>query len=158
MGDAVQPLPRTLLSANRPCIIVAIRREDLHLAGPARRHLATACIRYWPGLFKAAKPCEQAVVAREVMEESCIKVKKSALCDFLCRGLLSAVVDDRFMAEYDSGEIVIDPKELLVPNWYRYDDPPLLPPPGTVARRLIEDTVAMCRLNMIDMLHWAHQR
>jgi NAD+ diphosphatase len=30
-------------------------------------------------------------------------------------------------------------------DWYRYDDLPLLPPPGTVARRLIEDTVAMCR-------------
>ena len=50
-----------------------------------------------------------------------------------------------FMAEYDSGEIVIDQKELLEANWYRYDDLPLLPPPGTVARRLIEDTVAMCR-------------
>ena len=50
-----------------------------------------------------------------------------------------------FMAEYDSGEIVIDPKELLEANWYRYDDLPLLPPPGTVACRLIEDTVAMCR-------------
>ena len=50
-----------------------------------------------------------------------------------------------FMAEYDSGEIVIDQKELLDANWYRYDDLPLLPPPGTVARRLIEDTVAMCR-------------
>ncbi|HBI9770065.1 TPA: NAD(+) diphosphatase, partial [Escherichia coli] len=50
-----------------------------------------------------------------------------------------------FMAEYDSGDIVIDPKELLEANWYRYDDLPLLPPPGTVARRLIEDTVAMCR-------------
>ena len=47
--------------------------------------------------------------------------------------------------EPDSGEIVIDQKELLDANWYRYDDLPLLPPPGTVARRLIEDTVAMCR-------------
>ncbi len=35
--------------------------------------------------------------------------------------------------------------ELLTADWYRYDDLPLLPPPGTVARRLIEDTVAMCR-------------
>ena len=32
-----------------------------------------------------------------------------------------------FMAEYDSGDIVIDPKELLEANWYRYDDLPLLP-------------------------------
>ena len=33
-----------------------------------------------------------------------------------------------FMADYDSGEIVIDQKELLEANWYRYDDLPLLPP------------------------------
>ncbi len=77
------------------------------------------------------------------MEEERIKVKNLRYVTS-CRGL-PAVVDDRFMAGGDSGEIVIDPKELLVPNtWYRYDDLPLLPPPGTVARRLIEDT-ATCR-------------
>ena len=53
------------------------------------------------------------------------------------------------MAEYDSGEIVIDKKELLEAGWYRYDNLPLLPPPGTVARRLIEDTVAMCRAEYV---------
>ncbi len=51
----------------------------------------------------------------------------------------------RQVIDLDVGLIVIDPKELLEANWYRYDDLPLLPPPGTVARRLIEDTVAMCR-------------
>ncbi len=30
-----------------------------------------------------------------------------------------------------------------------HDDLPLLPPPGTVARRLIEDTVAMCRASSV---------
>lgn len=86
---------------------------------------------------------EQAV-AREVMEESGIKVKNLRYVTSqpwpFPQSLMTA-----FMAEYDSGEIVIDPKELLEANWYRYDDLPLLPPPGTVARRLIEDTVAMCR-------------
>ncbi len=42
-----------------------------------------------------------------------------------------------FMAEYDS-EDCHRRKELLEANWYRYDDLPLLPTPGTVARRLIE--------------------
>jgi len=50
-----------------------------------------------------------------------------------------------FMADYAGGEIKIDPKELLSAGWYRYDALPQLPPPGTVARRLIEDTVAICR-------------
>ena len=86
---------------------------------------------------------EQAV-AREVMEESGIKVKNLRYVTSqpwpFPQSLMTA-----FMADYDSGEIVIDQKELLEANWYRYDDLPLLPPPGTVARRLIEDTVAMCR-------------
>ena len=38
-----------------------------------------------------------------------------------------------------------DGKELLDAAWFRFDALPLLRPPGTVARRLIEDTVALCR-------------
>ena len=94
-------------------------------------------------LIECTETLEQAV-AREVMEESGIKVKNLRYVTSqpwpFPQSLMTA-----FMAEYDSGEIVIDPKELLEANWYRYDDLPLLPPPGTVARRLIEDTVAMCR-------------
>ena len=50
-----------------------------------------------------------------------------------------------FMADYAGGELQHDPKELLNAGWYRYDNLPQLPPAGTVARRLIEDTVALCR-------------
>ena len=50
-----------------------------------------------------------------------------------------------FIRYADDFIVTADSKELLEANWYRYDDLPLLPPPGTVARRLIEDTVAMCR-------------
>ena len=95
------------------------------------------------GFVEVGETLEQAV-AREVMEESGIKVKNLRYVTSqpwpFPMSLMTA-----FMAEYDSGEIVIDQKELLEANWYRYDDLPLLPPPGTVARRLIEDTVAMCR-------------
>ena len=65
---------------------------------------------------------EQAV-AREVMEESGIKVKNLRYVTSqpwpFPQSLMTA-----FMAEYDSGDIVIDPKELLEANWYRYDDLP----------------------------------
>ncbi len=142
MGDAVQPLPRTLLSANRPCIIVAIRREDSILLARHVRH-RNGVHTVLAGFVEVGETLEQAV-AREVMEESGIKVKNLRYITSqpwpFPQSLMTA-----FMAEYDSGEIVIDPKELLEANWYRYDDLPLLPPPGTVARRLIEDTVAMCR-------------
>lgn len=51
-----------------------------------------------------------------------------------------------FMVEYDSGKIVIDPKELLEVNWYHYNYIfRYCRRWAVVARRLIEDTVAMCR-------------
>ena len=125
-----------------PCIIVAIRREDTILLAQHTRH-RNGIYTVLAGFVEVGETLEQAV-AREVMEESGIKVKNLRYVTSqpwpFPMSLMTA-----FMAEYDSGEIVIDPKELLEANWYRYDDLPLLPPPGTVARRLIEDTVAMCR-------------
>ncbi|MDT1817638.1 NUDIX domain-containing protein, partial [Acinetobacter baumannii] len=83
-------------------------------------------------------------VAREVMEESGIRVKNLRYVTSqpwpFPQSLMTA-----FMADYADGEIVVDKKELLTADWHRYDDLPLLPPPGTVARRLIQDTVAMYR-------------
>lgn len=125
-----------------PCIIVAIRREDSILLAQHVRH-RNGVHTVLAGFVEVGETLEQAV-AREVMEESGIKIKNLRYITSqpwpFPMSLMTA-----FMAEYDSGEIVIDPKELLEANWYRYDDLPLLPPPGTVARRLIEDTVAMCR-------------
>lgn len=125
-----------------PCIIVAIRRDDSILLAQHTRH-RNGIHTVLAGFVEVGETLEQAV-AREVMEESGIKVKNLRYVTSqpwpFPMSLMTA-----FMAEYDSGEIVIDQKELLEANWYRYDDLPLLPPPGTVARRLIEDTVAMCR-------------
>ncbi len=125
-----------------PCIIVAIRREDKILLAQHTRH-RNGIYTVLAGFVEVGETLEQAV-AREVMEESAIRVKKLRYVTSqpwpFPQSLMTA-----FMAEYDSGEITIDPNELLDAGWYRYDNLPLLPPPGTVARRLIEDTVAMCR-------------
>ena len=125
-----------------PCIIVAIRRDDSILLAQHTRH-RNGVHTVLAGFVEVGETLEQ-TVAREVMEESGIKVKNLRYVTSqpwpFPQSLMTA-----FMAEYDSGEIVIDKKELLEAGWYRYDNLPLLPPPGTVARRLIEDTVAMCR-------------
>ena len=47
-----------------------------------------------------------------------------------------------FTAEYDSGDIVCDPTEIVDANWYRRDDLPMIPPGISIARRLIDDWVA----------------
>ncbi|MDF7679362.1 NAD(+) diphosphatase [Enterobacteriaceae bacterium ESL0689] len=125
-----------------PCIIVAIRREDSILLAQHTRHrngIHTALA----GFVEVGETLEQAVI-REVMEESQLQVKNIHYVTSqpwpFPQSLMAA-----FIAEYESGEIIIDKKELLEAGWYRYDNLPLLPPVGTVARRLIEDTVAMCR-------------
>lgn len=125
-----------------PCIIVAIRRDDHILLAQHNRH-RNGIYTVLAGFVEVGETLEQAV-AREVMEESSIQIKNLRYVTSqpwpFPQSLMTA-----FMAEYASGEIVIDPKELLDAGWYRYDQLPLLPPPGTVARRLIEDTVALCR-------------
>ncbi|KLU18192.1 NADH pyrophosphatase, partial [Proteus mirabilis] len=50
-----------------------------------------------------------------------------------------------FLADYDGGELRHDPSELTSAGWYRYDQLPQIPPPDTIARRLIEDTIANIR-------------
>ncbi|BDH47578.1 NADH pyrophosphatase [Salmonella enterica subsp. enterica serovar Choleraesuis] len=125
-----------------PCIIVAIRRGDEILLAQHTRH-RNGIYTVLAGFVEVGETLEQ-TVAREVMEESNIQVKNLRYVTSqpwpFPQSLMMA-----FTAEYAGGELKIDPKELLDAGWYRYDALPQLPPVGTVARRLIEDTVARCR-------------
>lgn len=47
-----------------------------------------------------------------------------------------------FEATWESGDIVIDEKEILDANWYRPDDLPTIPPPMSIARTLIDRWIA----------------
>ncbi|MDU4091904.1 MAG: NAD(+) diphosphatase [Pantoea sp.] len=125
-----------------PCIIVAIRRDDKILLAQHARH-RNSIYTVLAGFVEVGETLEQAV-AREVMEESSVRVKNLRYVTSqpwpFPHSLMMA-----FMAEYDEGELQIDNNELIAADWFRYDALPQLPPPGTVARRLIEDTVALCR-------------
>ncbi|WP_192459371.1 NAD(+) diphosphatase [Musicola keenii] len=125
-----------------PCVIVAIRHEEKILLAQHLRHrgnMYTALA----GFVEVGETLEQAV-AREVMEESNVRIKNLR---YVCsqpwpfpHSLMMA-----YTAEYAGGELRHDPSELRDAAWFRYDRLPELPPPGTVARRLIEDTVVLCR-------------
>jgi len=47
-----------------------------------------------------------------------------------------------FTCEWKSGEITIDPKEILDAQWFRKDNLPLLPPPFSISRVLIDESIA----------------
>ena len=125
-----------------PCMIVAVRRGDEILLAQHNRH-RNSIYTVLAGFAEVGETLEQ-TVAREVMEECGIRVKNLRYVASqpwpFPQSLMMA-----FMADYDEGDIKIDPKELLDAGWYRHDALPQLPPVGTIARRLIEDTIVLCR-------------
>lgn len=126
-----------------PSIIVAIRRDDKMLLAQHVRH-RNGIYTVLAGFTEVGETLEQTVV-REVMEESQIEITNLRYVASqpwpFPHSLMMA-----YMADYKSGEIAIDKNELIHADWFRYDElPNQLPPPGTIARRLIEDTVILCR-------------
>ena len=47
-----------------------------------------------------------------------------------------------FRAEWESGDIVCDPTEILDAKWFRRDDLPNIPPRISIARKLIDGWLA----------------
>ncbi|MFC0180491.1 NAD(+) diphosphatase [Thorsellia kenyensis] len=125
-----------------PSVIVAIKKENKILLANHTRHRGEIYT-VLAGFVEVAEKVEDAV-RREVMEECGIKIKNIRYVSSqpwpFPHSLMLA-----FMADYDSGEIQCDKKEILDADWYDIDNLPNLPPYGTIARRLIEDTIILCR-------------
>ncbi|OTA15507.1 NADH pyrophosphatase [Xenorhabdus vietnamensis] len=125
-----------------PSIIVGIRRDDHILLAQHQRH-RNGIHTVLAGFVEVGETLEEAV-HREVMEESGIKIRNLRYVASQPWPFPNSLMTG-FLADYESGEIKVDPVELISADWYRYDNLPLIPPPDTIARRLIEDTVALCR-------------
>ena len=92
------------------------------------------------GFVEPGETLEQAV-AREVFEEVGVRLRDirywgSQPWPFPHSLMLG------FRAEWASGEIVIDPTEIVDANWYHRDDLPMIPPGISIARRLIDAWLA----------------
>lgn len=126
-----------------PSIIVAVRKGKQILLANHLRHKSTIYTNL-AGFVEAGEPIEQAV-HREVWEESGLKIKN--LCYFGSQPWAfpnSLMVG--FLAEYDSGEIRLQEEEICDAKWFDYDGPlPELPPKGTIALELIEETLRICK-------------
>ncbi|MCQ2227683.1 MAG: NAD(+) diphosphatase [Bacteroidales bacterium] len=119
-----------------PCVIVTVRRgEEILLARHVQRNQNVfACI---AGFMEAGETVEQAV-AREVLEETGIKVKNiryygSQSWPFPAQLMLG------FTAEYESGEIKVQEEEISEAKWFKAEECPATPPAGSIAYRLIHN-------------------
>ncbi|SMB84137.1 NAD+ diphosphatase [Pasteurella testudinis DSM 23072] len=126
-----------------PSIIVAVRNGDSILLANHARHSQEKIYTTLAGFVEVGETLEQ-TVEREVFEESSLKIKNIRYIGSQPWSFPNSLMLG-FLADYDSGEIRIQKEELNDAGWFRYDSPlPTLPPQGTIARKLIELTQAIC--------------
>lgn len=125
-----------------PCMIVLVTcGEEILLA----HHQRASRVMYstLAGFVEAGESVEECV-RREIMEEVGITVGKleyfrSQPWPFPSQLMLG------FFAEYESGDIHIDPTEIVDAKWFRYDQLPQTPAPASVAGQLIAHYIEQLR-------------
>lgn len=126
-----------------PSIIVAIRDKNKILLAKHTRHNQDNLYTVLAGFVEVGETMEQAVT-REVYEESKVKIKNIRYVTSQPWPFPNSMMM-AYLADYDQGDIHVDRTELVEANWYHYSQLPKIPEYGTVARRLIEDTIILCR-------------
>ena len=122
-----------------PCIIVAVYRGR---AADAEILLARG-IRHPEGLFsvlagfvESGESLEQTLV-REVFEETGVRVTNIEYINSQPWPFPHSLMMG-FVAEYAEGSLVLDEREILAADWFKFSALPTTPPPGTIAANLIE--------------------
>lgn len=118
-----------------PCVIVLVKRDESFLLARSS-HFSPGVMSTLAGFVEIGESIEQAVI-REVKEEVGIMVHQlQYICsqpwpfpDSLMLG---------FVAEYQSGELLIDKNEIEAAAWFSKDNLPTLPNEMSIARYLIE--------------------
>ena len=118
-----------------PAVIVAVRRENkLLLAHNAR--FKNAMYGLVAGFVEAGENLESAV-AREVREEIGIEIKNIRYFSSQPWPFPNSLMVG-FTAEYASGEITVDGREITDACWFSVDEFPEIPRHGSIARTLID--------------------
>jgi NAD+ diphosphatase len=122
-----------------PVMLALIWREDEILLARSS-HFSTGVYSILAGFVEPGETLEQ-TVAREVKEEVGLTIKNlqyiaSQPWPFQSNLMLG------FIAEYDSGDIIIDKTELEDAQWFHISNLPTLPNAASLSRRLIDDYIS----------------
>lgn len=122
---------------------MAVRRGKQILLANHLRHQQEKMYTTLAGFVEVGESFEQ-TVEREVFEETGIKVKNIRYFGSQPWAFPNSQMVG-FLADYASGEITLQEAELSDAQWFAYDEPlPTLPPEGTIALKLINQTLALC--------------
>lgn len=124
----------------QPCVIVAIIKYINHVPHLLLAHHQRAKDSLMYGLIagfvEIGESLEQCVL-REAMEETGLVVENIQYFSSQPWPFPSNLMVG-FIADYASGELVIDKQELIHADFFALNDLPKIPPKGTIAHRLIE--------------------
>ncbi|MDN3608373.1 NAD(+) diphosphatase [Vibrio ostreicida] len=121
-----------------PCIIVAVRKDKQLLLAQHPRH-REGMYTVIAGFVEVGETLEQCV-AREVREETGIEITNIRYFASQPWAFPSNLMMG-FLADYKSGELTPDYRELSDAQWFSVKTMPTVAPKGTIARALIDHTV-----------------
>lgn len=145
-GTATKPLPgeRAMVCPNcelhiypriSPAIITLVRKGDQALLA-SNAKFPGAFYSTLAGFAEIGESLEQTLV-REVCEEAGVSVHNVRYFGSQPWPFPNSLMI-AFTAEWKSGDIVIDPKELSDAKWFNAGELPMIPPPLSIARQLID--------------------
>ena len=118
-----------------PAVIVLVTRGDEVLLGRSP-HFPPGMYSTLAGFVDPGESAE-AAVRREVREEAGVEIGEPQWFGSQSWAFPHSLMLG-FTAEWASGELAHDPAELEDARWFTRDDLPVLPPPASIARRLLE--------------------
>ena len=122
-----------------PCIIVSIRHQNTILLAQGKPQQSRNLFSTLAGFVESGETLEQAV-HREVFEEVGIKIKNLRYFSSQPWPFPHSLMMG-FLADFASGEIQVDGKEILQAEWFSADALPNTPPKLSIAGKLIQHTL-----------------
>jgi NAD+ diphosphatase len=119
-----------------PCAIVLVHDGGTRVLLGKRANWPVNRYSLLAGFVEPGESLEQCAV-REVLEEVGVVVDELRYVGSQSWPFPSQLMIG-FTARYASGEVVIDREELESADWFELDDLPALPPPLSIARRILE--------------------